>query len=385
MKEKAISANRTLFLLHSVIHKNQVINYYLEKSKELDKVLNVFIRINNGGTKLSYTDLLLSIATAQWKNKDARSEIISFVDDINKIGDGFNFDKDFVLKACLVLADFTNIAFKIDNFKKENMIKIEEKWEEITRSIYLAITLLSSFGLNRETLTSHNSVIPISYYLLKIGNPSNFEVLSKYELNRKLIKKWLLKSLLKKVFGAHPENVYRAIREVILQNENGEFPHDRIVEKFKGNEKSIVFGGDDIENLFDYEYGQSYTFLALALLSPSLDFRNKFHIDHIFPKSHFKRTKLKNLGLDNDKLQFFLDNYNSLGNLQLLEGIPNQEKSNMAFSEWIIKTYPNEQDRKDYMVKNFIPVGIDLSLSNFEEFIRQRELLMMEKFKEILF
>jgi len=58
-------ANSTLFKLHSVIHEKGSISYYKEKSQVLDKVLNIFIRINSGGTILSYSDLLLSIATAQ--------------------------------------------------------------------------------------------------------------------------------------------------------------------------------------------------------------------------------------------------------------------------------------------------------------------------------
>jgi uncharacterized protein with ParB-like and HNH nuclease domain len=77
--DKSIFANETLFKLHSVIFKNQIINYYLEKDNSLDKVLNIFIRVNSGGTTLSYSDLLLSIATAQWQEKDAREEIYKFV------------------------------------------------------------------------------------------------------------------------------------------------------------------------------------------------------------------------------------------------------------------------------------------------------------------
>ena len=112
----------------NVIHQKGTISYYLEEDEELDKVLQIFIRINSGGTKLSYSDLLLSIATAQWKEKDAREVIHEFVDEINKIGDGFSFNKDLVLKSCLVLADF-DVKFKVDNFTKENMVKIEENWE----------------------------------------------------------------------------------------------------------------------------------------------------------------------------------------------------------------------------------------------------------------
>jgi len=106
--------------LRNIIHQG-TISFYLEESEELDKVLQIFIRVNSGGTKLSYSDLLLSIATAQWKEKDAREAIHDFVDEINVIGDGFKFNKDLILKGCLVLSDLNHVRFKVDNFTKSNM------------------------------------------------------------------------------------------------------------------------------------------------------------------------------------------------------------------------------------------------------------------------
>ena len=50
-------------------------NYYQEKDQDLDKVLNIFIRVNSGGTPLSYSDLLLSVADAPVEALDAREEI----------------------------------------------------------------------------------------------------------------------------------------------------------------------------------------------------------------------------------------------------------------------------------------------------------------------
>jgi hypothetical protein len=384
-KDVSKFANRTLFKLHTIIHKNPVINYYLERSNELDKVLNIFIRVNNGGTRLSYTDLLLSIATSQWQHRDAREEINNFVDMINKFGDGFNFDKDFILKTCLVLCDFANIAFKIDNFKKENMLVIEDKWDEVTKAIETAVLLVASLGYNRETLTSHNSIIPIAYFLMKLDNPVNFELSTKYKDNRRIIRSWLVKALLKRVFGAHPENVYRAMRDIINNEPNLElFPIDKVIYRFKGSEKSIIFDDDDIENLFSYKYGQAYTFSALSILYPNLDYRNKFHIDHIFPKSFFKRGSLVKKGIDNQKHEFYMGNFNSLANLQLLEGIPNLEKSDMDFKDWLTKTFPNDQERKDYMKKNYIPDNIDLSFDNFEEFLKERQTLMKRQYENVL-
>ena len=165
-------ANKALFKLFTVIRKNQTISYYLEESTELDKVLNIFIRVNSGGTTFSYSDLLLSFATAQWQQRDAREELNKFMDEVNMIGRGFNVGKDIILKACLVLSGFTDISFKVDNFNRSNMLVIEQNWDELTTAFRMAVELISSFGFSRENITSNNLIIPIAYYIKSIGNPS---------------------------------------------------------------------------------------------------------------------------------------------------------------------------------------------------------------------
>lgn len=381
-RDKFRFASRTLYKLHAVIHKNKSINFFLEKGESLDKVVNIFIRVNSGGTQLNYSDLLLSIATAQWKEKDAREEITSFVDEINVIGDGFDANKDFVLKNCLVLGGFKDIAFKVDNFNQDNMLVIEKKWEEISKAIKASFVLVSSFGYHRDTLTSNNALIPIAGYLYKIGSPDNFSESSKYQEDRKKIFKWLVMVLLKKTFSGQPDNVLRPIREVIENSPDG-FPLDGIVGKLKGSTKAISFDDDEIDNLFYYQYAQAYTYSVLAFIYPSLDFRNKFHQDHIFPKKLFTRARLAKRGIAEDQIDFYLDNYNYLANLQLLEGVPNQEKSGKDFLEWLTQKYPNSNDRKAYMDRHYIP-DVDLSLENFKQFIQERKKLIADAFSNLL-
>lgn len=381
-KEKFRFANKTLFKLYEVIHKNKSINFFLEKDESLDKVLNIFIRVNSGGTQLSYSDLLLSIATAQWKDKDAREEITSFVDEINSIGSGFNVNKDFVLKSCLVLAGFRGIAFKVDNFNQKNMLHIEKEWDSISKAIKSSVILLSDLGYHRDTLTSNNALIPIACYLKSIASPNNFSESSKYADDRKKIFKWLVIVLLKRTFSGQPDNILRPIRDVINSSKN-EFPFDEIVNKLKGSPKAMSFDDDEIDNLLYYQYAQSYTYSVLAFIYPSLDFRNKFHQDHIFPKKLFTRKRLTSRGISEDQIDFYLENYNRLANIQLLEGIPNQEKSGKDFDTWVKERYPDKNDRKSYMDKHYIP-DIELSLENFKMFVEEREKLIVAVFKKLL-
>ena len=237
-KEVASFANKALSKLYKVIHVQSSISYFLEKSQELDKVLNIFIRINSGGTVLSYSDLLLSIATAQWEEKDAREEITKFVDEINNVRNGFNFNKDFVLKSCLILSDFADIAFKVDNFNKANMLAIEANWEKISNAIRLAVELVASYGYSRETLVSNNAIIPIAYYIFKKGLSDSFVSSDSSKEDRKAIKQWLVLSLTKRAFSGQPDNVLRPIRKIVKDNIDSGYPTNEIIDHFKGTNKT---------------------------------------------------------------------------------------------------------------------------------------------------
>lgn len=99
----------------------------------------------------------------------------------------------------------------------------------------------------------------------------------------------------------------------------------------------------------------------------------------------FTRAKLLRSGIPEEKIDFYLDNYNYLANLQLLEGTPNEEKSNKPFDEWLDETYPNGTPKRDsYLCTNYIPSDIGLDFENFEQFIDKRKALMTEAFKVLI-
>src|SRR4051794_24337275 len=83
------------------IHHSASLHFYEEDVQDIERVLDIFVRVNSGGTVLSYSDLLLSIATAQWEG-DARAAVHGLVDSLNQTGMGFNFSRDTILKSGLV-------------------------------------------------------------------------------------------------------------------------------------------------------------------------------------------------------------------------------------------------------------------------------------------
>lgn len=375
-------ANKALFKLFTVIRRNQTISYYLEESTELDKVLNIFIRVNSGGTTLSYSDLLLSFATAQWQEKDAREELNTFMDEVNMIGRGFNIGKDIILKSCLVLCRFSDISFKVDNFNRSNMLVIEKNWDELTNAFRMAVELISSFGYSRENITSNNLIIPIAYYIKSIDSPANFVTSSVYAEDRRLIKKWFIASLLNRVFSFMPDGLLKPVR-TIIDNNPGKFPFDKIADYFRGTNRDIFFTDDSIDNLLWTKYGTGDLLIVLSVLYPWADLKNNFHIDHIYPKSKVTTKKLIKRGIPEDKVSYYIENVNYLGNLQLLEATPNEEKNNKDFDEWLKEAFPNLDQLKAYKEKHYIP-DVDLSFDNFEEFLGAREKLIVAALKKEL-
>ena len=375
--------SKTLVRLWKVIVDSEVINYYLEEEQNLDKVLNIFIRVNSGGTELSYSDMLLSIATAQWKTFDAREEIYTLVDDLNNRTESFNFNKNFILKSCLVLSDIKSVVFKIDNFKKDNMQKIEEQWAEIKAALALTVRLLETWGYNRDTLVSNNAVIPLAYYILKQGNPTELISSPSFAEDREKMQRWLMRALLKQTLGGQSDNVLTKIRQVILVN-NNHFPENEIYEALRGTTKSMAFDEDQVDGLLDIQYGSSNTYTILALLYPWLKFDQHFHIDHIYPRNMFKEKYLKESSIPENSWVEYQSLRDGLSNLQLLQGKVNQSKSDQDFETWLHNVEADEPLALDaYKTQHMIP-DVDLSFHNFPQFFEERTKIIKAKLQELL-
>ena len=227
-QEQVTPAHETLYELYQVVHNKHLVAYYEETGQELDKALQIFIRMNDGGTPLSHSDLLLSIAIAQWTDHDARQEIHDLVDELNSIGTGFSFSKDLVLKAGLMLSDIGRVGFKVDNFNRENMDTFESRWEDIKRALILTVQLVSSFGFTGHSLTADNAILPIAYYLYMKDPGDSFLTHSNFEQDRKNIRQWLIRSLIKSgVWGSGLDTLLTDLRRAIRENDSNTFPVDR--------------------------------------------------------------------------------------------------------------------------------------------------------------
>ncbi len=383
-QERVDQAYEALYQLYNVVHTEKMLAYFEEREQDIDKVLQIFIRTNSGGTILSYSDLLLSVAVAQWDDHDAREEIHGLVDDLNQIGDGFSFTKDLVMKAGLVLSDINNVGFRATNFNHQNMAVFEGKWDDIQRALTLTIRLISDFGFNRHVLRSHNSILPIAYYLYLKNHGESYLTHSQFKDDRQTIREWLIRSLLKSgVWSSGLDSLLTTLRQIIRENHDDGFPIAQIYAEMRSRGRSLVFDNEEIEGLADMQYGNRLTFALLSLIFPFVDLRNHFHVDHIFPRARFTKTQLTAACVPEYKIDDFIQRRDGLANLQLLEGSQNLEKSAKMPAEWLAETYPDPMSRQDYQDRHLLR-EVPGSIAEFYKFHDARRERLKSKIKQML-
>lgn len=366
-------ARKMISKLFSVVNVTQNINYYEEKSDDYDKVLEIFIRTNTGGQKLEYSDILLSTATAKWRNLNAREEINKFTDEINKIGNGYNFGKDFVMKGAMYLTENLPIQYKISSFTRKNLECIEDHWEETKDAISNSIQLISKYGFTDKNLVARLTLLPVAQYLQRKSKGYLTSSHIKDVEDQNNIQKWIIMMLLKGALGSATDNKLNLMRPVV-RTISEYFPYAEISKELK---TEMTFNDMEIENLLQYNYGTRYSYLILSLLYPGRDWKDKkYNEDHIFPQNEFKIKNLRARGYDDAKIEKYTACFNSILNLELLDDSENKSKNATPFDKWLKDRDANFKNR------HHIPEMNDYGLDNFLEFIQKRKELLTQVIKD---
>ena len=365
---------KILTQLHHVVHRDGIISAYEERNQDPERVLNIFVRANQGGTALSYSDMLLSMAVAQWDKVDARKEIHALVDEIRDFGSGFSFNHDFVLKACLMLGNSESIRFKVENFRKSKIGTLQDQWDAIRKTITETVELASAFGYSGQSLTSTNALLPIAYYL-------HHHRPSLGAKNRKTIRYWLIRSLLKRgVWSGGVDNLLVAIRRAIRENSRHDgFPARAIESAMSARGKSLTFNDEEIQDLADAWYGGRASSLLFLLYSFVNVASHQFQVDHIFPRALLTPTRLRKAGVDEEQIPEYRDRMNRLANLQLLSVSAHAPKGAKLPAQWLRAEYTQEEARDHCHMHDLgdVPNGI----TDFLAFYEARRTRILEKLR----
>ncbi|WP_311236572.1 DUF262 domain-containing protein [Escherichia coli] len=369
-------SRKTLLKLYTKIRTENLIHYFNESSQDIDHVLDVFIRTNSGGTKLEFSDLLMSIAVAHWQG-DFRRELDELTKNIYQNNEmGFYIERDWFLKTSLMLID-SDVRFKVKNFTSEEVGKIQQQWSEIKSCIKETFILIRRFGINPQSLISKNAVIPVVYWLYKkqtSGHPlyTTINLLNKNHNERSVISQWFYMVLLKGIFGSQADALLTSIRDVMKNSlSDVHFPLEKIIDRYKGSNKDLRFDDEYIESLLNIRYGEGRCRALLHLLFPEMNPTEVFHIDHLHPRNHFSKKYLEKLDYianSPEKLSFYEnpEHWDTIPNLHLLNHSQNISKQDTSLKQWLSHSSNN------YSPSMLLVSDENIEFSRFPEFYNER-------------
>lgn len=339
-------------------------------------IVELFRRLNDGGTRLSPYDLLSS----KLKGFDYKME--EFLDKLVGKYSNIGFTEDMIIKLILILNDnplseITNITqeealFVVDNFERiKNSIEATKKFLILSENYYWFCTTK-----NRPVTPLYFIVYHIFYSNIKTEDIPN--MFDNYDIHNSAIPmiKWLRISLLNRTFsegcGWIPYKTgLKKMHHVLHDCKGKPFPYERIINVYRNHpihNFSTEINESSILN-FNAEY-------ILFMLYGDKEEIRSIDIDHIHPKSILRR-----MGVDKEKM-------NCIANYQLIESGTNRNiKRNKELYIWINK-YVNSENRDGYIKRNILPQNESLWHSeNYEDFYKGRlriiAHLLKKKFEKI--
>lgn len=335
-----------------------------------DDVVEVFIRANSGGTKLGKSDLLFSLLSASWEVADKKME--DLLEGLNK--HGFAFDRDFVLKACLVLLGH-GARYEVSKFRKPGVREdIESKWEDISTAIQDVVDFVRSKTYIQcdKALPSYLVLMPLIY--VRYNFPAEWK-------NAQDVDQYLLRTLLAGAFSGQSDNLIDAL--VRKLNELKAFNVEEAFAVIRGQGRSLELTED---RFWKTGYGSNTIHLLFNLWYPTFTHvpaydNNLPQIDHIFPKSKLEQIKIINTDSGRHVMKYREDARNQLANCMLLSRSENGSggKSDIAPRDWFAGK------NTEYLELHLIPQDASLwEMERYEDFIEARKMLIRNKFNSLL-
>lgn len=335
---------------------------------DLEEVVTIFERINQGGKRLSLFDLVH--ASAWSPNFDLRDKIKAFNKEANVAA--FGGVENEVFTQALALNAFADC-------KNKNQLNLtaeicEEHWQKTTECIKLALDFVKSFGVRFISYLPYNSFLPIfQYYFYKSGKKTiasnHIPFIENWFWTATFSARFSSSSLTKMKDDA--DWINKLTQGELIENVFGVSLTLKELAKVNMQTKSVVKNGVlcimALENPRDFDNSQ------LVILDKSNIAKSNGKENH-----HFFPYSLK------DKFGTSAKGINSLLNFALISGRLNREISNKYPSDYLL-AYQEENELFDsdlasHLISN---EALAAALENdFEKFISERAKTILPKIIE---
>jgi len=330
--------------------------------KSLGVVVDIFNRVNSGGTKLSKGDLALAKICADWPEaRDIMKKALK-----NWLDSGYNFNLDWLLRS--VNTVITGEA-KFSFLHEKNTDEIKDGLKRGTKAIDFCLNLISGrLGLDHNEVLFGRFAIPVMVrYLDQRGGQLNAK-----ERDKLLF--WFVQAGMWGRFSGSTESYIDQDLAVLEDDGNA---LDKLLEQLR-----LWHGGLRVESghFIGWSLGaRFYPVLylltrmgdakdwgtGLPLKSSLLGKLNKLEVHHIFPKAQLY------------KLKYTRPEVNSLANFCFLT-----KDTNLKISDRLPEEYFPEIETKHpgALASQWIPTDADLwKIKNYRDFlVARRELLAAE-------
>ena len=337
---------------------------------ERRRMVELFRRLNDGGTRLSAFDL----AASALKGFDYRLE--GFLrHDIPQFED-IGFGQDEVIKLIFLLQD--NHTKEVTDIKKEDADFTIQNAPRIVKTLEVLRQLLKDSGLFEYYHGGGRSVIPlyfIAYHIFYKDEPLDrlSTVYSDYDTNNPdftNIKRWLYISLLNGVFSRgkgwipYVTGVRKLLNTVSLCKGNL-FPVEELFSIYESH--PLVFNREISES---YLPNWDMTFTFYLIYNNNITINRD--IDHIQPKSLLQQASIS------------AQKIHSLSNYQLIDAVKNRnDKRAKELNKWLVDF--DESHLNQYLERHLIPSDPNLwLLDNFDAFLSKRSKMIVEKIKQAI-
>lgn len=344
----------------------------------LDEVLEVFIRVNSGGTKLEMSDLLFAIVKSAWA--DAQDRFEEFLDELNA-GGLFTFDKDDLLRVALLLTGH-GASYEISRLRgpagDELVRVIGEQWTNIQQTVRETLDFATERAQLRtqKILRSKNALMPLMSYLHRARavrhRPTDKDKLA--------MQRWLYRVLLERQFGGQSVTLLNRCDQAVRAAADAGFPEVALLKELRlpptlANDSILDRGRGTTQESVLPTY---IAYLQAGMAPPAFAVRisgNVPEVDHIVPRS-WLRKKYEVAGQNGDEV------INNVGNYRLLEKDENADKSDRLPDEYYASPEANAQFRHRHFIPSDVPLGSTLTLDIYEGFVRARRRVLYERIRE---
>ncbi len=343
----------------------------LGPARNKQRIVELFRRLNDGGTRLSSFDLMASVLKSyDWKMEGFLDEMLARYGELS-IG------QDELIKLIFILQDKS--AKEVSDIEVADAEFAIGNRERIGAALDAMATFLRYAGLFEWFRVPGRSVIPlycIAYHFFhKSADPDAIRAaLHQFDVKSgdfRAIKRWLIFSILCGVFRSRGAGwvAYKtglhAICAVLREQKGQEFPCATLFQLYRDR---LHFFTDEITEQTLGIFDQQFLFY---LLYDGTRVVRQQDVDHIHPKS-----VLAQIGVSEDRI-------NSLPNFQLIDMSTNRGVKNASeLQDWIAG---HVTERKVYLTRHLIPQDEALWVSaEFDRFYEARQRLVIDKLHAIV-